>query len=105
MKPLKLCLVAAFQVDKALMEQLAGALRESKAIKPGMPRTKLSKAFTTKGGLSTARRRTYVYRGCRYIRVDIDFSLSSPKQGVLDERSTDKIAKISKPYLDWSIDD
>jgi hypothetical protein len=89
----------------ALTKQITDILKECQTIKPGMTRAELSKVFTTEGGFSTARHRTYVYRGCPYIKVDVDFTLSDSKQGPLDERPTDIINKISKPYLEWSIND
>jgi hypothetical protein len=92
-------------VEKTLTEQLTDVLRECEIIKPGMHREDLFKVFTTEGGLSTAKHRTYVHRRCPYIKVDVDFSLSGPKRDVLEERPTDTIVKISKPYLDWSIAD
>jgi hypothetical protein len=92
-------------VDKDLTKQIADILTACQKIKPGMTRTELSKVFTTEGGLSTAKHRTFVYRGCPYIKVDVDFNLSDPKQSVVDERATDTISKISKPYLGWSIVD
>ena len=61
--------------------------------------------FTTEGGLSTAKHRTFVHRRCPYIKVDVDFMLSDPKQSAVDERPTDTVSRISKPYLDWSIAD
>ena len=39
----------------------------------GMTRADLLKVFTTEGGLSTGLNRTYVYRECQYIKVDVDF--------------------------------
>jgi hypothetical protein len=96
---------AGGSVDDNLTKQISGILTECQKIKPGMTRAELSKVFTTEGGLSTAKHRTYVYRGCPYIKVDVDFTLSDPKQNVLEERPTDIISKISKPYLDWSIGD
>src|SRR5258707_1091116 len=42
---------------------------------------------------------------CPYIKVDFDFTLSDPKQNAVDERPTDPVSKISKPYLEWSIID
>jgi hypothetical protein len=96
---------AAAGVDKDFTKQISDVLKECQTIKPGMTRAELSKVFTTEGGLSTARHRTFVYRGCPYIKVDVDFSLSDTKQGPLEERSTDIIARISRPYLEWSIMD
>lgn len=96
---------AGTDVDKDLTKQITDVLKECQTIKPGMTRTELSRVFTTEGGLSTAKHRTYVYRGCPYIKVDVDFTLSDPKQGTLEARPTDTIAKISKPYLQWSVTD
>ena len=84
---------------------IGNVLRECQTIKPGMTRTELSKVFITEGGLSTATHRTYVYHDCPYVKVDVDFTPSDPKQAPLEERPTDIITHISKPYLDWSIGD
>jgi len=92
-------------VDKNLTKQIPNILTECQKIKPGMARAELLRVFTTEGGLSTATHRTYVYHGCRYIKVDVEFTLSDPKQKVIEERLTDTISKVSKPYLDWSIND
>ena len=88
-----------------LTNQISAILTECQKIKPGMTRAELLKVFTTEGGLSTAMHRTFVYRGCPYIRVDVDFILSELKQYGLEERPSDTISKISKPYLDWSVVD
>ncbi len=88
-----------------LTKQISEILTECQKIKPGMTRAELLKVFTTEGGLATATRRTFIYRGCPYIKVDVDFTLSDSKQNALEERPTDTINKISKPYLDWSIGD
>jgi len=70
-------------------------------IRVGGTRSELLNVFTTEGGLSTASQRTYVYRHCPYIKVDVKFAASSPEK----ELPTDKIIDISRPYLDWSIMD
>jgi hypothetical protein len=88
-------------IDKDLTKQISAILTECQKIKSGMTRAELLTVFTTEGGLSTANHRTFVYRRCPYIKVDVDFTLSNPKQ----ERPSDIISKISKPYLDWSIID
>ena len=88
-----------------LTKQISAVLTECQQIKPGMTRANLLKVFTTEGGLSTARHRTFVYRGCPYLKVDVDFTLSDPKRTGSEEQSTDIINQISKPYLDWSIGD
>ena len=93
------------EIDKDLTKQISGILRETGKIIPGTTRAELLKIFTTEGGISTAKSRTYVHRRCPYIKVDVEFTLSEPKQSVVEERPTDTISKISKPYLRWSIGD
>jgi hypothetical protein len=89
-------------VDKGLTKQISEILAECQKIKPRMTRAELLKVFTTEGGLSTATHRTFVYRSCPYIKVDVDFTLSGSNQKAIEERPTDTIIKISKPYLEWS---
>jgi hypothetical protein len=91
--------------DTNLTKQISEILTECQKIKPGMARAELLKFFTTEGGLSTATHRTFVYRSCPYIKVDVDFTPSDTQQKALEERPTDTISTISKPYLDWSIID
>lgn len=92
-------------VDKNLTQQVSDILKECEKIKPGMTRAELLKIFTIEGGISTAKQRTFVYRSCLIIKADVDFALSDPKQNVLEERPTDTVSKISKPYLEWIIGD
>jgi hypothetical protein len=92
-------------VDQDLTRQIPVILTECQKIKPGMTRAELLTVFTTEGGISTARHRTFVHRRCPYIKVDVDFTPSDPKQNVLEERPTDTIRNISKPYLAWGIID
>jgi hypothetical protein len=96
---------AGDEVDKNLTKQISDVLTECKKITVGMTRSDLLKVFSTEGGLSTAKHRIFVHRWCPYIKVDVDFTLSDPKQSVVDERPTDTVSRISKPYLDWSISD
>jgi len=88
-----------------LTKQISAILTECQKIKPGMTRAELLKIFTTQGGIWSAMHRTFVYRGCPYIKVDVDFTLSDPRQEGIEERPTDIISKVSKPYLEWSVID
>jgi predicted GNAT family acetyltransferase len=91
-------------VDEELTRQISDILKESHQLTPGKTtRAELLKTFTTEGGLSTAKHRTFVHRICPYIKVDVDFTLSTPI--IEDERPTDVVSKISRPYLEWSIAD
>lgn len=88
-------------VDAEHTAWVAEALRATQALKVGMTRSDLMKVFTTEGGLSTTSQRTYVYRQCRFIKIDVKFTASSHDE----ERPTDKITKVSRPYLAWSVTD
>jgi hypothetical protein len=82
---------------------VANVLKRCQSIRPGMTRAELATVFSTEGGLSNVTHRTYVYGDCPYVKVDVDFAPSDPKQAV--EKPTDVITKISKPYLAWSVND
>lgn len=90
---------------------VAEALKRMQTIKLGMTRTDLLKVFTTEGGTFTGLRRTFVSRDCPYFKVDVEFEAvgrpSRDAQGrvTIIEGGEDKIVKISKPYLQFSIVD
>ena len=92
-------------------EWIATSLKEMQTIKVGMTREQFMKVFTEEGGLSTPKERTYVYRDCPYIKVDVEFTIVGRPETDSDGRLTsetspkDTIRRISKPYLDWSIMD
>ena len=88
---------------------IAKSLKEIEKVKVGMSRADLLKVFTTEGGLSTGLNRTYVYRECPYIKVDVEFEPVGRPAGdaegrvTLIEADADVIKKISKPYLEWNV--
>ncbi len=90
---------------------ISDSLRETKTIEVGKTRADLLKVFTTEGGLSTGLHRTYVYRKCPYIKVDVEFeAVGRPARDAdgrvtLEQSDKDTIKSISKPYLEWSIVD
>jgi len=89
------------RVDLERTKWISDSLRSIQTIKVGATRAELLKLFTTEGGLSTPSRRTYVYRPCPYIKVDVRFTVSSREQ----ELPTDRIVEISRPYMAWSVMD
>jgi hypothetical protein len=93
--------LAESQVDPEHTRWIAGALKAIQTIKVGMTREDLMKLFTVEGGLSTTSQRTYVYQQCPYIKVDVEFAPSTGEE----EQPLDKIIKISRLYLAWSIMD
>ena len=90
---------------------VSDSLREMKTIEVGKTRADLLKVFITEGGLSTGLSRTYVYRKCPYIKVDVEFeAVERPARDAegrvtLGESDKDTIKTISKPYLEWSVMD
>jgi hypothetical protein len=90
---------------------VASVLRWTYDIRPGMTRNDMLRVFTTEGGLSTGTRRTYVLKGCPYIKVDVEFkAVGRPERDnegrvTLVEDDQDLIVKISRPYLEYSIVD
>jgi hypothetical protein len=94
---------AATEIQTKLGVEIGKVLKECRSIRPGMTRAELTNVFSTEGGLSTITHRTYVYRDCPYVKVDVDFAVSTAGQDV--EKPTDVVSKISKPYLDYTISD
>jgi len=91
--------------DVKLSMEIDKVLRECLKIRPGMTRADLLKVFKGEGGLCGPEARTYVNRRCSFIKIDVTFSLTDPNQRTdfLDqERPTDVITSISKPYLEWN---
>ena len=78
------------------------ALLGIQGIKPGMTRADLQKMFVASAGLYSPSTRIFEYRECPYIKVDVEFEaqgIDSSGRQLFAERPTDKIIKISHPYL------
>jgi len=95
---------AQVQSAKSHSEWIAQSIREMETIKVGMTRADLLKVFTEEGGLSTRTQRQYVYRECLYIKVAVEFEPVETKE-ILPENGKDKIVRISKPFIEWSVID
>lgn len=91
--------------DADLTKKIEKVLHEVQQIKVGMTRADLLKVFTTEGGISDRKWRRYVHRRCPYIKVDVEFEPVGEGKDFLRENAADKITKISKPFLEWSIYD
>ena len=101
----EMALPTAPKRDVKQIEFVALWLKEIQTIKVGMTRKQLLEAFTTEGGLSSRTWRTYVYRRCPYIKVDVDFKPVGNENDQLGQKPEDVITKISRPYLQWPIMD
>jgi hypothetical protein len=89
---------AQFQIDWRHTRWIDSTLRSIQKVKVGMERFELLEVFTEEGGIATTSQRTYVYRQCPLIKVEVEFAASSRDK----ELPTDKIVKISRPYLEWA---
>ncbi len=90
------------QIDREHTRWVEHVMRAISAIKPGMARKDIARVVSADGGLSTRSEGRFVYKHCPYIKVDIQFS---PIDERANESPDDKIVKISRPYLDYSISD
>ena len=84
---------------------IAKSLGEIENIKVGTTREELLKVFKEEGGISTRTWRRYVYRDCKYIKVDVVFEPVGELENKSVQSPRDKIVKISKPFLEWTISD
>jgi hypothetical protein len=86
-------------------EWIAKSLKEIESVKAGMTRGDLLKVFKEEGGISTRKWQRYPYRDCPYIKVDVEFEPVGDLENKVSQSPKDKIIKISKPFLEWSIMD
>jgi hypothetical protein len=94
-------------IDREHTKWIDHVMRSISTIKPGMTRKDIFTVFTEEGGLSTRTQRRYVYKHCPYIKVDVEFSHTDIDAGpdATTENPDDKIVKVSRPYLEYSIMD
>jgi len=99
------------QTNDQHIDWVKNSLSKIQTIRVGMTRGRLLEVFTTEGGLSTGLQRTYVFRECPYIKVDVKFTaVGRPERDAegrvtLEESNLDVIKEISAPYLAWTIAD
>lgn len=87
-------------------EWIAKVLKEIETVKPGMTRAELLNIFREEGGISTRKSRQYTHRDCAYIKVEVEFEpVGGAEDRELTEDSSDRIVKISRPFLEWAIID
>jgi len=92
------------QTDSGFTREIATVIDIVNTLHPGMTRADVLKNFETEGGLSARQWNHYVYKRCPYIKVDVTFVIPSGEDQ-FKEVATDRIATVSKPYLQYSIAD
>ena len=98
-------LSSASQGPDAHTEWIVKSLKEMEGVKVGMTRGELLNVFKEEGGISTRTWRRYAYRDCPYIKVDAEFEPVDDPENKRNQSPSDRIIKISKPFLEWSIMD
>lgn len=93
------------EVDLEHTKWIDSVMRSILTIKPGATRKDLLEVFTEEGGISSRTRRTYVYKQCPYIKVDVVFAPVGNEDKSLTEMPEDKVTTISRPYLEYSVTD
>lgn len=93
------------EIDLEHTKWIDSVIRSILTIKPGATRKDLLGVFTEEGGLSTRTQRTYVYKRCPYIKVDVRFAPIGNEDDGVAKMPEDKIVAISRPYLDYAVVD
>ena len=93
------------EIDLAHTKWIDSVMSSILTIKPGAARKDLLRVFKEEGGLSTRTQRTYVYKRCPYIKVDVRFAPVGAEDNGLTEMPEDKVITISRPYLGYSVAD
>jgi len=88
------------QIDSSLTSKIDAVIRIADALHPGMTRADVLKNFGTEGGISARGWNHYVYKRCPYIKIDVTFVVATTADQA-KEAATDKIATVSKPYLEF----
>ena len=84
----------------ALVEQ---ALKAYGEIKPGVMRKDVEKNFTYDGGPDFRNHGRYTYRGCNYIKLEVDFDLASDVGNA--PNASDTVRTVSKLFVDYPTTD
>lgn len=84
---------------------VARCMKQIQTVQPGMKRKEMEKVLTTEGGLYSPTTGHYVSRECPYFKVDVEFAAKRGKDGRMFSGAEDKITKVSRPYMEWEIDD
>ena len=75
------------------------ALQETGKLKSGITRDKVEVTFVLDGGMQFGRMSRYSFRKCPSIKVDVEFSERGAGTAA-DYSPTDRIVKVSRPYLE-----
>jgi hypothetical protein len=84
---------------------VAEALNSTTKLKVGMLRADLEKDFDPDGGISGQDRGMFTYKRCHYIKIEVEFEAHEISSGSQASSPTDRVSKISRPYLAYPVSD
>jgi hypothetical protein len=93
------------EIDVEHAKWIDSVMRSIRTIKSGATRKDLLTIFAEEGGRSTRAHRTYAYKQCPYIKVDVEFVPVGKQDRPFSEMPEDKVITISRPYLEYSVTD
>jgi hypothetical protein len=85
-------------------EIITDALKAAADLKVGDTRADVERSFELEGGLQSRTKSRYVFKKCSYIKIDVEFT-GKGDSSPAGFPSTDIIVQVSKPYLEYSIED
>jgi hypothetical protein len=93
------------EIEQEHTKWVESVMRSILTIKMGATRKDLLKILAEEGGISSRTHRTYVYKQCPYIKVDVEFAPVGNQDNRFDEMPEDRVIAISRPYLEYSVFD
>lgn len=93
------------QKQKSNCQFLEESLKNISEIKVGMTRKEVLKIFGEEGGIASRTQNHYVYNECSFIKVDVKFEPVGNEKDKVSESPDDKLIEISKPYIEYAIND
>ena len=99
---------ARAESDQARSERrawLERCIKDFQSIKPGLTRGQVDKLLRHDGGLMQATHWRYRHPDCDYFKVDVDYAMKPDAAGGFVASANDRVVAVSKPYLEWPIDD
>ena len=79
------------------------ALKDSQQIRAGVARREIERYFERDGGAQFPSSTRYVYAGCRYLHIDVEFETKSVAGQLFSP--DDLVVKTSRLYVDYPMKD
>jgi hypothetical protein len=74
-------------------------------LKEGSIRSEVERDFVLDGGIQSRGASRYMFKKCRFIKIDVTFSKDENSGTWIDGSPNDKVISVSKPYLEYPVMD